>query len=101
MTSSTALRPTRASQGCADSCASVSGAWRPASRSVRPNAFGLEAVSTYCQDTVFRWQGPDQPAEEDLRAAGRRIAGVVLGSDRLAPEQREAHVREAAESSFR
>ena len=63
----------------------------------QPDAFGLDAVPTYCQDTVFRWRGSQQPAETDLRAAGRRVAGAVLGSDRLAPREREACVREAAE----
>ena len=66
----------------------------------RPDAFGLDAVPTYCQDTVFRWQGPDTPGEEDLRAAGRRIAGAVLDSCRLPPRERETQVREAAEPAF-
>ena len=65
----------------------------------QPDAFGLDAVPTYCQDTVFRWRGAERPTENDLRAAGRRIAAAVLGSDRLEPEQREAHVRETAEPS--
>ena len=63
----------------------------------QPDAFGLDAVPTYCQDTVFRWQASAPPADTDLRAAGRWVAGAVLGSDRLAPPQREDHVREAAE----
>ena len=66
----------------------------------QPDAFGLDAVPTYCQDTVFRWQGPDTPGEEDLRAAGRRIAGAVLDSCRLPPRERETQVREAAEPAF-
>ena len=72
-----------------------------AGKTVRqPDAFGLDAVPTYCQDTVFRWQGPDTPGEEDLRAAGRRIAGAVLDSCRLPPRERETQVREAAEPAF-
>ena len=64
----------------------------------QPETFGLDAVPTYCQDTVFPWTGPEAPGEEDLRAAGRRIADAVLGSDRLPPPEREAQVREAAEA---
>lgn len=66
----------------------------------QPETFGLDAVPTYCQDTVFPWTGPEAPGEEDLRAAGRRIADAVLGSDRLPPEAREARMREAAETVF-
>ena len=65
----------------------------------QPDAFGLDAVPTYCQDTVFRWRGAERPTENDLRAAGRRIAAAVLGSDRLEPERREAYVRATAEPS--
>ena len=63
----------------------------------QPDPFDLEAVPTYCQDTVFRWQGASQPEESDLRAAGRWIATAVLDSNRLTPSQREARVREAAD----
>ena len=63
----------------------------------QPDAFGLDAVPTYCQDTVFRWQASAPPTETDLRAAGRWVAGAVLGSDQLAPPRREDHVRAAAE----
>ena len=66
----------------------------------QPETFGLDAVPTYCQDTVFPWTGPEAPGEEDLRAAGRRIADAVLDSDRLPPEAREARMREAAETVF-
>ena len=62
-----------------------------------PGAFGLDAVPTYCQDTVFSWPGSDEPAETDLCAAGRWVAGAVLGSDGLGPREREDHVRGAAE----
>ena len=65
----------------------------------QPDPFQLDAVPTYCQDTVFPWRGEDRPTAEDLRAAGRRVAGAVLGSDRLDPVRREAHVRAAALSS--
>ena len=41
--------------------------------------------------------GAEAPGEEDLRAAGRRIANAVLGSDRFPPGEREAFVREVAE----
>ena len=64
----------------------------------QPDPFGLDAVSTYCQDTVFRWPGSGRPAETDLREAGRWVAAAVLGSDRLAPQERETYVRAAAET---
>ena len=65
----------------------------------QPDAFGLDAVPTYCQDTVFPWHGAGRPTEEDLRAAGRRVAGAVLGSDRLDPVRREAHVGACARAN--
>ena len=65
----------------------------------QPDAFGLDAVPTYCQDTVFPWPGADRPTTEELRAAGRRVAGAVLDSDRLDPMRREARVRGAARSA--
>jgi len=65
----------------------------------QPDPFELAAVPTYCQDTVFRWQGACRPTAEELRAAGRRVAGAVLGSDRLDPQRREAHVGAAALSN--
>ena len=65
----------------------------------QPDPFELDAVPTYCQDTVFPWRGADRPTAEDLRAVGRRVAGAVLGSDRLDPVRREAHVRDVALSN--
>ena len=65
----------------------------------QPDAFGLDAVPTYCQDTVFPWPGASRPTVEELRAAGRRIAGVVLDSARLDPMHREASVRGAVAPS--
>ena len=65
----------------------------------QPDALGLDAVPTYCQDTVFPWPGASRPTVEELRAAGRRIAGVVLDSARLDPMHREASVRGAVAPS--
>ena len=65
----------------------------------QPDPFELDAVPTYCQDTVFRWQGAGRPTAEALRAAGRRVADAVLDSDRLDPVRREAHVRAVALST--
>ena len=62
----------------------------------RPEPCGLDAVPTYCQDTVFPWRGAGRPTAEDLRAEGRRVAGAVLDSDGLDPVRREAHVRSVA-----
>ena len=48
----------------------------------QPDAFGLDAVPTYCQDTVFRWQGSEQARRE--RSSGGRAAGGGCGA-RLGP----------------
>ena len=98
---SIALLPTRASRGCADSCASVSAIWQAGKPVRQPDTFGLDAVPTYCQDTVFRWQGPDTPGEEDSargraadsRCRARLLPGCLRGSGRR-------QVREAAEPAF-
>ena len=68
---------------------------------VRPDWFGLDAISTYCQDTVCEWRGAHPPDETALRAVGRRVADAVLESNRLAPTQREARVRELCEDAAR
>ena len=65
----------------------------------RPDPSGLEAVPTYCQDTIFLWPDAGRLAEPHLRAAGRRIASALLDSDRLDPERRAACVRAAADPS--
>lgn len=66
-----------------------------------PDAQGLAAISTYCQDTVCEWRGEGEPGEEQLREQGRRVAAAVLESAGLAPAEREALVRELCEDAAR
>ena len=65
----------------------------------QPDSFGLDALPTYCQDTVCRWHGSDPPDTEAMRAQGRRVARTVLESAHLPPRAREAYVREKCEHS--
>ena len=59
----------------------------------QPDCHGLQAISTYAQDTVCEWREHGEPDDEQMRAHGRRVAAAVLQSDRLAPAAREQQVK--------
>ncbi len=65
----------------------------------QPDHFGLEAVSTYCQDTVCEWRGAAPPDQSIMREHGQRIAEAVLGSSHLPPAEREAQIRSVCDDA--
>ncbi len=58
-----------------------------------PEWRGLDAVSTYCQDTVCEW--PEGAPDDDgtLLEQGRKVARAVLETDHLDPAAREEAIR--------
>ena len=59
----------------------------------RPDWRGLEAISTYCQDTVCDWSPEQGEDETALLEQGRAVAAAVLETDHLAPSEREAAIK--------
>ena len=59
-----------------------------------PEWHSLEAISTYCQDTVCQW--PDGATDDDnaLLEHGRKVAKAVLDTGNLAPAAREEEIRQ-------
>ena len=68
---------------------------------VRPDLFGLDAVSTYTQDTVCDWRGEGTPDDERMRVQGRLVAKAVLDTNTLAPAEREQKIKELCKDSGR
>ena len=63
-----------------------------------PDTERLQTVSTYCQDTVCRWNGDHEPGNAAMLAQGRQVVTAVLETDHLPPAVREAAIRQRCEA---
>lgn len=71
------------------------------SRAPHPDWTQGDRIATYCQDTVWPWSGKeisDPEAEKDLlKQYGRRVADVVLESDRVDHQSRIEQLKACCE----
>ena len=58
-----------------------------------PEWHALEAISTYCQDTVCDWPQGAPDDDSALLEQGRKVAQAVLDTDALPPAAREEEIR--------